>query len=139
MDVERTRLVEAYWRNNRRLTARTDAPGSQPASSADNTADEDADFWAVEAVDEASQRWSAADVVDLLEDLLSADDADPIYVGAGPLEELLHERPEVSSVVAERCRRSDLAERWHAALSTVIWDERHLQELAPLRPWLPLP
>ena len=118
-------LVSSYWSHHR--LADGDREQRLRAESGDS-------FWAWEAVEHAA-REGAPDVLELFDALLAAPDADPCYVGAGPLEELLvHQGVAFEGAVAERCRR---AERWRAAVSCVWLDPVEASRLSALTPFLP--
>jgi hypothetical protein len=103
MDAERAALVDAYWKQ------RELSQGSRA-----ERLEADQYFWAWETVDEAA-REGAGDVVDLIDDLLHADNADPSYVGAGPIEDLLgYHADRFANAIAERCC-TDAA--WRTALT----------------------
>ncbi|MFN2538202.1 MAG: DUF6869 domain-containing protein, partial [Mycobacteriales bacterium] len=71
----------------------------------------------------------------LLEALLSVDEANLVYLGAGPLEDLLVEHgARMAGAIAERCGRSA---RWRKALSAVWLDDREWAAVEPLHAWLP--
>ena len=53
----------------------------------------------------------------LMDALLAADEADPVYAGCGPIEDLLCQHgPLVADAVAQRCRQN---ERWRKAVASV--------------------
>lgn len=124
-EAERARVVAAYWRHHALIGA-----GSDERVSADDF------FWAWGVVDDTVREAPAADVIVLLDDLLHAAAADPCYLGAGALEDLLERRSrEVLVAVAERCREDAL---WRAALTCVWVSEPARAALeAELGTWLP--
>jgi len=72
-------------------------------------------FWAWEDVDFAVTDGPVDEAVKLLDSLLRAPSADPCYVGAGPLENLLRYRPaEAATVVATLVRQEPL---WREAFA----------------------
>jgi hypothetical protein len=108
-------LVAAYWRYHELSS------GDRAA----RLASEDL-FWAWETVEEAM---TGEDPLELLDSLLAAPTADPCYLGAGPIEDLLVADPaRWDEAMAERCRTS---ERWRAALACVlVMNQRDLKQLA---------
>lgn len=114
-------IVAAYWRNyelsqgNR--TRRLEAEASY--------------LWAWEAVQDALDE---NDPLSLLDAILDAENADPAYVGAGPVEDLLDRDPEQwDAPIAERCRRS---QRWRAAVAAAWLDDHKRSRLTALQPFL---
>ncbi len=90
--------------------------------------------WAWDLVEEAVHI-GTADVLTLLDSLLASPKADPCYLGAGPVEELLvHNGPRFDGPVAERCRRSEL---WREALACVWLDDAEEQRLPAVKAFLP--
>lgn len=82
-------------------------------------------FWAWEAVSEAME---GEDPLGLLDALLESPDADPCYLGAGPVEDLLcADTARWDEALAERCRTS---QRWREVMACVLLveqeDARHL-------------
>lgn len=96
-------------------------------------------WWAVEAVGTVVSTAGVGEVVDLLEDLLGAPGADPVLVGAGPLEDLLTTRPEAGALVAQRCRGSEHAGRWQHATAAVWLSSHHHRQLPALAAFLSPP
>lgn len=94
-------LVTAYWHLHQ----------LSHGSRADRMAAEDL-LWASLEVADSVRTAPLPQVLDLLEDLLTAPSADAAYVGAGPLETLLNQRPEADHLVADRCRHSPAAGAW---------------------------
>jgi hypothetical protein len=91
-------LVNGYWEYRRLVSSddRTDRLAAQDA------------FWAWDAVQDRMCTDSPAAAVGLLVDLADAapDDEARLYLGAGSLEDLLHDRhPEVVDLVEEAARR----------------------------------
>lgn len=117
-----TDLVDTYWRCVRRMS------GDRAQRLAADT-----DFWAWEAVEEAMAT-GGAEALDLLGALLDADEADPFYVGAGPLEELvLAHGVALEAALAERCRR---VTGWREAMTAVDLDDAARTTVPLLRPYL---
>jgi hypothetical protein len=113
---ERARLIESYWLY-------------QALSTGDRAERLRADdlFWAWESVEDAMTGDIRAAML-LIDELLAAPGADPCYLGAGPLEDLLTERgTEAAEPVAARCRSSSA---WRAAVACV-WLDEPLAELEP--------
>lgn len=112
---ELAELVAAYWRHHAL------ASGDR----AERLASE-AHFWAWEAVEEAME---GNDPLGLLDALLEAPEADPCYLGAGPVEDLLAANPGPwDEALADRCRTSP---RWREAMACVwVEDQTKLKNLA---------
>ncbi len=120
-------VVSAYWGHYRLTTG--DRAERLRAESGDHD-------WAWDVVENAA-RDGRPDVLALFDALLAAADADPCYLGAGPLEELLiHHGAAFDQAVADRCRRSDV---WRAALSCVWIGEDEARALVTLQPLLAKP
>ena len=84
------------------------------------------DSWAWEAVEEAVTE-SDDQVLVLLDALLEAPAADPCYLGAGPIEELLVAHgPRWQEEVARKCRTSST---WRDALACVSLSEPEAQQV----------
>ena len=108
--VEQT--VEAWWRRSDYLHG----------AERDDAAAEALD-WADGQVVDAMLGRDAEQAVRVVDDLLSADGADPEIVAYGPLERLLEERgQEVAGLVAGRCR-DDVA--WRAAVRACALSDQH--------------
>jgi hypothetical protein len=112
---ERGDVVVAYWRHHAL------ASGAR----AERLACEE-HFWAWEAVEEAMD---GEDPLGLLDALLEAPGADPCYLGAGPVEDLLTANPgRWDKTLADRCRTS---ERWREVMACVfVEDQTRLKNLA---------
>lgn len=109
MESHRQAVVTAYWAQHRL------SHGSR-----DDRLHADQYFWACEIVTDAAVKGDV-DVVGLLDDLLHAEDADPVYLGAGPLEDLLHyHAAEFAGPVAQHCRRDAV---WRNAVDAVYWPD----------------
>lgn len=82
--------------------------------------------WAWDAVEDAMD---GDDPLGLLDALLAQPEADPCYLGAGPIEDLLNANPaRWDELLAERCRTS---ERWRAAMACVwVEHQSRLKKLA---------
>ena len=108
-------LVSAYWRHHALSSGdRAERLASQELS------------WAWDAVDEAME---GDDPLGLLDALLEAPGADPGYLGAGPVGDLLAAHgPRWQEPVALRCRT---LLTWRDALGSVWLDERE-EKLVPL-------
>lgn len=125
MPADLPKLVSAYG-EYQRLSA-----GSRPQRLAADDL-----FWAVEHVAAAVEGDPAA-ALDLLDALLEHPGADPVSVGAGPLEDLLASGADgVDFLVAARCRTS---EHWRPALGAVYLDRAEQARLPALSPHLPEP
>ncbi|MGZ4532054.1 MAG: hypothetical protein ACXVXP_06855 [Mycobacteriaceae bacterium] len=111
----RSDLVPAYWRHHEL------ASGDRK----ERLASEE-HFWAWEAVEEAME---GDDPLVLLDSLLEAPGADPCYLGAGPIEDLLVADPDRwGEAFADRCRTSP---RWREAMACVfVQDRNSLKNLA---------
>jgi hypothetical protein len=117
-------LVEGYWLSHRLATStdRLERLAAEQWS------------WAVGEVDAAMDRGDDS-ALDLLDDLLHAPDADPGYLGASPLENLLIEHgAAVADQVADRARRDPL---WREAVGGVWLDSSVAEALPALAPFLP--
>lgn len=91
------------------------------------------DLWAWEAVNGAVDAGEPA-VLDLLDELLAAPQADPCGLGAGPIEDLLTQHgPAFDAAVGERCRRST---SWRAAVACVWLDDEVARQLPAVLPFL---
>ena len=113
-------LVASYWRHHALA-----AGDRQQRLEAENW------FWAWQAVEDAME---GPDPLGLLEALLGDESADPCFLGAGPLEDLLVSDPaRWGPLVEERCRR-DAA--WRRAVACVWLDETVRRALPMLRPYL---
>ncbi|TNM61949.1 hypothetical protein FHN55_16705 [Streptomyces sp. NP160] len=124
MDGQRRALVSAYWR----FCELFSGDRAQRLAS-------DALWWAREAVHDSVEQAPLAEVIDLFDDLLAAPEADLSRFGAGPLEDLLRERPleerfDVATAVAEQCHRGETADRWREAL-TSVWITQYDRDLLP--------
>lgn len=108
VDDQRRLLAQAYWRHHQ-------MSGGERAQ----RVAADGHWWAVEAVEDAVRTRAVGQVVDLLDQLLGAPQADPVFLGAGPLEDLLTAHPEAAASVAERCERSPHAPLWRRAVAAV--------------------
>ena len=108
-------LVSAYWRHHALASGdRAEQLASEIHS------------WAWDAVDEAME---GDDPLGLLDALLEAPGADPGYLGAGPVGDLLAAHgPRWQEPVALRCRTLSI---WRDALDSVWLDERE-EKLVPL-------
>lgn len=120
-------LVEAYWRYHQMM--RGDRAQRLAA---------DEHWWAVEAVEQMRTR-SVGEVLELLELLLGAPDADSALIGAGPLEDLLNDRPEAAGAVVERCTGSEHAALWRQAVAAVWLTGYHHDRLPALAGFLSAP
>jgi hypothetical protein len=118
-------VVSAYWAQHRlssgdrasRLRAESDEFG-----------------WASDVVVEATAEGSAQ-VLTLLDALLDAPEADPCFLGAGPVEELLvNHGSRFAADIALRCRQSAA---WRDAVACVWLSDADEQAVALLRPFLP--
>lgn len=117
-------LVAAYWSRYRLLLG-----GRSERLRAEAGEGE----WAWDAVESAA-REGRADVLSLLDALLEVPEADPCYVGAGPLEELLcRHGARFDSAISARCRRSAA---WQLAASCVWLDRQDAAPFTALRPYL---
>lgn len=116
-------VVDAYWRLH----------ASRGASREERRAAQDELFWAWELVDDTVHSGRQSEILELLDGLLSHPAAEPVYVGAGPLEDLLHEGEAASwdAVLASRCNSSAA---WREAMDSVDWPDD--AELPLLRPYL---
>jgi len=120
----RQALVAAYWRYHQ-LSAGTRKQ---------RLAGEDL-FWACEAVQDAVHD-DPTDVLDLIDALLLAPEADPGYVGAGPVEDLICQTgSKYEAALAERCRKDA---KWREAMSCVWLDEPDRQKVPLLSVFLPI-
>lgn len=128
MDSGRRALVGACWRYHQ-------MSGGDRAQRL--AADEH--WWAVGAVHDAVRARPVGEVVEMLDQLLGAPEADAVSIGAGPLETLLHERPEAADAVARLCQSSPPTSRWRAAIAAV-WLTGHRHDRLPaLARFLPPP
>jgi hypothetical protein len=124
VDAARARLVDGYW-----TAARLATSGIR---SERLTAKEWR--WAVDEVDAAMEQ-PGDSALDLLDDLMRAPGADPGYVGASALENLLTEHgPVIADRVADRARRDPL---WREAVGGVWLDSKLAKSLHALAPFLP--
>ncbi|MDX6274485.1 MAG: hypothetical protein QOJ92_1695 [Frankiales bacterium] len=90
--------------------------------------------WAYDVVREATDT-GADGVLELLDDLLAAPNADPCSIGAGPLEDLLSQHGMAwDTAVADRCRTSPL---WRAAAACVWLNAYESRGLSALALYLP--
>ena len=97
-------LAIAYWREHRL------ASGNREERLQANVAQASGDVG-----DRVSDDPSSALL--LLDALLAADEADLVYAGCGPIEDLLYQHgPLVAEAVAQRCRQD---ERWRKAVASV--------------------
>lgn len=91
--------------------------------------------WAWEFVDDAARDAPLGEVLALLDELLAHPEADPGYLGAGPLEDMLNRESiaDWEQELAQRCADSAL---WRQAFHGAYWpDSLDLPRLAPyLRP-----
>lgn len=95
-----------------------------------------AEDWAWEVVESAVEE-SQSDTLTILDALLAAPEADPCYVGAGPVEQLLVEHGRAwQEAVARRCRTSAL---WRRAVDCVWLAEEERRRLPLLSDYLPRP
>ncbi len=121
MDVDA--VVDAYWRCH--------ALGS---GSREERLAAESTFWAVEVVNDAAMDGHPS-VLDLIDALLASPAADPCYVGAGPVEDLLSNHgARFGDEVADRCR---LSPSWRVAVGCVWLDEDEQRRLPVLAPYLP--
>ncbi len=96
----------------------------------------DTERWAWEVVHEAVHEPSE-DVLAVLDALLAAPNADPCYIGAGPIEDLLSADGRAwQEAVARRCRTS---RQWREALACVVLSDRDEQNVPMLSEYLPRP
>ena len=125
MSADPSAVVSAYWRfhelcqgdREQRLAAEAGV-GS----------------WAWEAVEEAMQE-SDDQVLHLLDALLRAPEADPCYLGAGPIEELLYAHgPRWQEEIAQRCRTLAI---WRNALTCVSLNDSERGKVPLLAGFLP--
>lgn len=128
MDSGRGALVGAYWRY-------------QQMSGGDRAQRLAADehWWAVEIVEETVRIHPLDEVLEVLDQLLGAPEVDPVLIGAGPLETLLHDRPQAAEAIAQRCRASQHAPQWRAATAAVWLTGHHHDRLPALARFLSPP
>lgn len=94
-------------------------------------------FWAWDAVSAAT--WESPEQsLEMIEAILHHPDADPGLVGAGPIEDLLSNPPQLVEEIAERCRTDAL---WREAVGHAIIDDPIPESLGPyaMRPRIQLP
>jgi hypothetical protein len=111
-------MVDAYWRYHQLFH------GTRQERLA-----RDAYFWAWDAVETAVME-SPIEAIEMIDAVLRHPDADPVYVGAGPIENLLsgHPPPLVLEEVALRCRQDRL---WREAVSGAYVDDPVPASIAP--------
>jgi len=90
-------------------------------------------WWAWEVVHDAMVEGGEAALA-LLDDLLNWPTAEPCDVGAGPLEDLLGDFPDLAEAVATRCRLNPL---WRAA-AECVWSS-DARVLSALKLYVPQP
>jgi hypothetical protein len=111
----RAEVVAAYWTHHRLPRGRR----SERLAAAEYD-------WAWDFVDEAMR--GDDDPLSLLDELLGAPEADPCYLGAGPVEDLLCREPgRWDQPMAERCARSL---RWQEAV-VCVWADDHVRRQLP--------
>lgn len=119
MAISTPDLVAAYWAHHKLASS---------SSREDRLAAEGV-FWAWEEVEDLIAS-GGEQAVDLIVALADADDADPAYLGAGPVQNLLSLRPPPPEVVLGRL---DAAARQNphvrVAVASVWWDDDHGLEL----------
>lgn len=115
--------MSAFWRNQRQLGTNTPEPGHL-----------DDGFWAWEAVCDAVDD-AEDDVLDLLDELLQAPDAEPLGI-TGFIEQLVDRRGRErwDGPLADRCLSSSL---WRGAVAGMSLSYRDEAPLRRLRPYLP--
>jgi hypothetical protein len=118
MPADLDAMVDAYWRYHQLFQ------GTRQERLA-----RDAYFWAWDAVETAVME-SPREAIEMIDEVLRHPDADPVYVGAGPIENLLSDRPspQVLEEIALRCRQDPL---WRKAVSGAYVDDPVPASVAP--------
>lgn len=118
MPADLDAMVDAYWRYHQLLH------GTRQERLA-----RDAYFWAWDAVETAVME-SPGEAIEMIDAMLRHPDADPVYVGAGPIENLLSVRPppQVLEEIGLRCRQDPL---WREAVSGAYIDDPVPASVAP--------
>ena len=125
MPADLSAVVTAYWRFHELCLGDREQRLAAEAG---------VDSWAWEAVEEAVEE-SDDQVLILLDALLEAPAADPCYLGAGPIEELLVAHgPRWQEDVARKCRTSST---WRDALACVSLSKTEEQQIPLLAEFLP--
>lgn len=91
--------------------------------------------WAWDAVDDAVRSAAMPVTLTLLDELLAHPEADTGYIGAGPVEDILH-LDAIEDWIDELARRCRTSAVWREAVYAAVWpDEASLHRLRPyLRP-----
>jgi hypothetical protein len=84
-------------------------------------------FWAWDAVSTATWE-SPEESLEMIDAILHHPDADPVLVGAGPVEDLLSDAPHVVEEIARRCRTDAL---WREAVGHAIIDDPIPESIIP--------
>jgi hypothetical protein len=84
-------------------------------------------FWAWDAVETATWE-SPEESLEMIDAILHHPDADPVLVGAGPIEDLLSDPPQLVEEIARRCRTDAL---WREAVGSAIIDDPIPDSLSP--------
>jgi hypothetical protein len=118
MPADLDAMVDAYWRYHRL------SQGTRQERLAS-----DAYFWAWDVLEPAVME-SPSEAIVMMDAVLHHPDADPGYVGAGPIENLLSDRPppQVLEEIGLRCRQDPL---WREALSGAYVDDPVPAAVAP--------
>lgn len=125
MSADPSAVVSAYWRFHELCQGDREQRLAAEAG---------VDSWAWEAVEEAMQE-SDDQVLHLLDALLRAPEADPCYLGAGPIEELLYAHgPRWQEEIAQRCRTLAI---WRNALTCVSLNDSERGKVPLLAGFLP--
>ena len=94
-------------------------------------------LWAWDAVSTAT--WESPEQsLEMIDAILHHPDADPVLVGAGPIEDLLSDPPQLVEEIAQRCRTDAL---WREAVAHAIIDDPIPESLTSyaMRPQMQLP
>ena len=84
-------------------------------------------FWASDAVWTATHE-SPEQSLEMIDAILHHPDADPVLIGAGPIEDLLSDPPQLVEEIAQHCRTDAL---WREAVGHAIIDDPIPECLSP--------
>jgi hypothetical protein len=118
MPADLDAMVDAYWRYHQLFQ------GTRQERLA-----RDAYFWAWDAIETAVME-SPFEAIEMIDAVLRHPDAEPVYVGAGPIENLLSDHPsaQVMEEIGRRCRQDPL---WREAVSGAYVEDPILASVAP--------
>ncbi len=122
MEGQADGVADAYWRYYRLSTGNRD----------ERLAAEDF-FWAFEKVDDIVHNAPMPAILTLVDELLDHPSADAGYVGAGPVEDILH-LDSVEDWDEDLARRCSASGAWREAVHGAVWPEN--LSLPQLRPYL---